>query len=71
MLANPISGNTLNSACGCFQMAVTIAKITKNVWMSRHWKSHHVGYIIHVQTPPKFTLLMALNLRIHLYVQSI
>jgi hypothetical protein len=70
-LANPISGNLLNSTCGCFQMAVTIAVFTKNMRVSRRWEYEHVGYRIRVQTPLKFTLLESLNLRIHPYVQSV
>jgi hypothetical protein len=52
-------------------MAVTIAMVTKNVCMSRRWKAEHVGCRIHVQTSPEFALLVALNLRIRLYVQSV
>jgi hypothetical protein len=31
---------------GCFQMVITIAVVTENVYMSRRWKAGQVVYII-------------------------
>jgi hypothetical protein len=52
-------------------MAVTIAMVSKNMCMTRRWKDKHVGCRIRVQTSPEFALLVALNLRIRLYGQSV
>jgi hypothetical protein len=52
-------------------MSITIVVVTKNMCISRHWKFELVAYRIHVQTQARFTLLMFLNLIIHLYVQSV
>jgi hypothetical protein len=52
-------------------MAVIVDVVTKNMCVSRRWKSKHVGYRIRVKTPLKFTLLVSLTLRIHMYVQSV
>jgi hypothetical protein len=40
-------------------MAITVAEVAKNVCMSRHWKSNHVGFRTRGQTPASFTLLVA------------
>jgi hypothetical protein len=54
----PFYGNPLNSACGCIQMAVTAAVVTKNVRMSRRWKVESVAYGIFKQPLPKFVHLL-------------
>jgi hypothetical protein len=51
-------------------MVVTIVVVIENVCMSMHWKSKHVVCRICIQTLAKFMLHVALNLRIHMYVQS-
>jgi hypothetical protein len=42
-------------------MAITAAVITKNVCMSRHWKSELVAYGIHLQLSPGILHLIPLK----------
>jgi hypothetical protein len=51
-------GNPLNSARGCIQMAITTAVVTKNVRMSRRWKTELVVYGICKQPSPCLTHLL-------------
>jgi hypothetical protein len=55
----------------CFQMAVTITVVTKNVCMSRRWKYDQVAYRICNQASTRFTHLRPINLRFHFFVQSV
>jgi hypothetical protein len=57
----PFYGNSLNSACGCIQTAVTAAVVTKNVTMIRRWKAELVTYGICLQPSPRFTYLLPLK----------
>jgi hypothetical protein len=53
--------NPLNSTHGCLQTAVTVAMVTKNVRMSRRWKSELVVYRIYKQPSPSFMHLLSLK----------
>jgi hypothetical protein len=57
----PFYGDPLNSTRGCIQTVVTSAVVTKNVYMSRHWKSESVAYGICKQPSPKFVHLLPLK----------
>jgi hypothetical protein len=71
LLMVPFYGTPLNSARGCFQMAVTIVVVTKNMCMSRRWKVDQLAYEIRKQPSPRSTHLMPLNLGFHSNVQSV
>jgi hypothetical protein len=45
----PFYGDLLNYAHGYIQTAVTVAAVTENVCMSRHWKAESVAYGSHKQ----------------------
>jgi hypothetical protein len=46
-------GNPLNFARDCIQMVVTVVVVTKNVHMSRRWKSELVACRIRKQPSPR------------------
>jgi hypothetical protein len=54
-------GNPLNSARGRIQTAVTAAVVSKNVRMSRRWKTELVAYENCKQTSPSFANLLPLK----------
>jgi hypothetical protein len=53
--------NPLNSARGCIKTAVTAVVVTKNMRVSRRWKSESVSYGICKQPFPKFVHLQPLK----------